>query len=265
MTNENLYLIGTAHIDLDGPKRLEGLLTQISPDVVALEFHKDREALMQERKSVDPKEEERQTDEILTEVGLSLTPEQRRVILDGGREMNSVMGYEFNVSKAYADANPKSRLEYIDISLFENGVQEFKDGYIWAMKGMLATIAQEPELKEPFLEMLSKGKYGFLQQSRDGVEMIYKNAEMMEELAEFMRDPETVEAMKEQMPPQTFEAMKQIYHPKRDKAMASRIRELYDGGNQRVAAVTGLLHVPGLKSRILDLDPKTITLADYRR
>lgn len=264
MTNENLYLIGTVHIDIDGSERLGGLLTQISPDMIALEFHKDREALVQERKNIDSKEEERQTDEILTEVGLSLTSEQRRVILDGGRDMNSVIGYELNVSKAYTDANPKSKLEYIDISVFENGVQEFKDGCIGGMKRMFAIIAQEPEMRESFLEMLSKGKDGFLQQIRDNVEMIYKNARMVEELAEFLRDPENVEIMREQMSPKEFEVMNQTYNPDRDEAMAGRVRELYDGRNQRVAAVTGLLHVHGLKSRILDLEPTVMTLADYR-
>ncbi len=263
MSNENLYLIGTVHIDLDGPKRLEGLLTQISPDLIALEFHKDREALVQERKNINPKEEERQTDEILAEAGLSLTPEQRRVILDGGRDMNSVIGYEFNVSKAYTDANPKSKLEYIDISLFENGVQEFKDGCIGAMKRTFATIAQEPEARELFLGMLSKGKDGLLQQTRDSVEMIYKNAGMVEELAEFLRDPETVEMMREQLPPQEFENINQACNPNRDEVMAGRVRELYGDGNQRVAAVTGLLYVHGLKSRILDLEPTVMTLTGY--
>lgn len=263
MTNENLYLIGISHIDLKGPERLEGLLKRLSPDIVALEFHKDREALIKQRKSVSPEAEEKETDEILKDVGLSLTPEQRRVMLEGGRDISLVMGYEFNVSKAYTDANPKSRLEYIDISIFENGVQEFKEGYIAAMKGMLAGTAQEPELRENFLEMLSKGKEAFLQQSMEGVNMLYQNAEMMEELAELMRDPETFEVMKEQMPANAVQTLEQIYNPGRDEDMANRINELYNGGSHRLVAVTGLMHTPGLKSRILDLDPTIMTLADY--
>jgi hypothetical protein len=263
MTNKNLYLIGTAHIDLKGPQRLERLLKRISPDIVALEFHKDRESLIEERKSVSPEVEEKETDDVLREVGLSLTPKQRKTMLVSGREITSVMGYEFTVCRDYAHANPKSRLEYIDISIFENGVNEFKEGYIAAMKGTLAAIAQEPELREPFLKTLSRGKKAFLQQSMDCVDSLYKNAEMMDELAEFLRDPETFEVMKEQMPQNAIQALEQIYNPQRDVAMANRINELYNSGLHRLVAVTGLIHIPGLKSRILELDPTTMTLADY--
>jgi len=263
MTNENLYLIGTAHIDLAGPRRLEGLLKRLSPDIVALEFHKDREFAIEERKKASPEEEERETDKVLQEVGLNLTSEQRRTMLEGGRDISAVRGYEHTVSKAYTDANPKSRLEYIDISLFENGVEEFKQGYIAAIKGMLAQIAQEPELREPFFEMLDKGKKGFLEQLMAGVAAIYENAEMIGELAEVLRDPETYEAMKGQLPPNAIQALEQIYNPKRDEAMANRINELYNSGNHRLVAVTGLIHTPGLKSRILDLNPTVMTLVDY--
>ena len=263
MTNENLYLVGTAHIDLAGPKRLEGLLNCLSPDIVALEFHKDREFAIEERKKVSPEEEERETDKVLQEVGLNLTIEQRRTMLEGGRDISAVMGYEHKVSKAYTDANPKSRLEYIDISIFENGIEEFRQGYIAAMKGVLTQVAQEPELRKPFFEMLDKGKKGFLEQSMAGVVAIYENAEMMGELAEVLRDPETYEAMKGQLPPNAIQALEQIYNPKRDDAMANKINELYNSGNHRLVAVTGLMHTPGLKSRIADLNPTIMTLADY--
>lgn len=262
MTNENLYLIGTVHYDLDGPKRLERLLTQISPDVIALEFHKDLEDLMQERKNLDRKEEEKQVDESLKECGLLMTLKQKRAFLYGQRDINSVIGYEHKVSKAHTDANPKSRLEYIDISFFENGIQEFKDGYNGAMKRMISTLAQVPEIREEFLESLNNGKEGFLQSVRESAEMFYENAEIVEDIVASLRDPTNIEMIKEQMSLQEFQAMNQIYHPKRDDAMSSRIREFYDGGNYKLVAVTGLLHVPGLKSRIPDLEPTVMTLAD---
>lgn len=263
MTNKNLYLIGTVHIDLKGPQRLEGLLKLIGPDTVALEFHKDREHLIEKRKKVNPEVEDRETDDVLREVGLPLTPKQRKTMFEGGREITSVMGYEFTVCRDYTRANPKSKLKYIDISIFENGVKEFKEGYIAAMKGMLAAIAQEPKLREPFLKTLSKGKKAFLQQSMEGVETLYKNAEIMGELVGFLRDPETFEAMKEQIPQNAIQALEQIYNPRRDAAMANRINKLYNGGSRRLVAVTGIIHIPGLKSRTLELDPTIMTLADY--
>lgn len=263
MTNKNLYLIGTVHTDLEGPRRLEGLLKDISPDIIALEFHKDRESLIEQRKSITPEEEEKETDNVLREIGLSLTPKQRKVMLEGGRDICSVMGYEFHVSKAYTSENPKSRLEYIDISIFENGVQEFKGGYIMAMKVMLAATAQKPELRKSFLKMLSKGKKAFLKQSIERANMFYKDTERIEELAELMRCPETFETMKEQMPANAVQALKQICNPQRDEAMANRVNKLYNGSSHRLVILTGLLHAPGLKSRILDLDPTIMTLADY--
>lgn len=263
MSNQNLYLVGTVDIDLAGPRRLERILNRLSPDIVALEFHKDREFAIEEWKKVSPEEEEREIDKVLQEVGLGLTPEQKRTMLEAGRVINAVMGYEYTVSKAYTNANPNSRLEYIDISLFENGIQEFKEGYIAVMKGMLAQIAQEPELRNSFFKMLDKEKEGFLEQLMVGVAAIYENVEMMEELAEVIRDPETYEAMKGQLPPNGIQVFEQISNPKRDEAMASRIIELYNSGNHRLVAVTGLMHIPGLKSRILDLNPTVMTLAEY--
>lgn len=261
MTNKNLYLIGTVHTDIEGPRRLEGLLRDISPDIIALEFHKDREDLTNLRKSSE--EEERETDQVLNEIGLILTPEQRSTFLEGGRIISSVMGYELRTCRKYTQENPKTRLKFIDLSIFKNGKQEFIDGYTAALKGMLGQIAQTPELREPFLEILDKGKDRFIQVSQEGFDMLYKNAEMMEEVAELLRDPETFEMYKERLPANAVQALEQIYDPKRDKFMANRAKQLYNNGSHKLATVVGLFHVPGLKSGILDLEPTSMTLADY--
>jgi len=261
VTNKNLYLIGTVHTDIEGPRRLEGLLRYIAPDTVALEFHKDEEDLMSLRKS--PEEEERETDQILNESRLTLTPEQRMTLLESGRIMSSVVGYELRECRKYVQGSPKTRLEFIDLSIFENGKQEFTDGYTAAMKGMFGQIVQDPELKEHLLEMLGKGKDKFIQASQGNFDMMYKNGKMMEELAELLRDPETFEMYKEQLPPNAVQALRQIYNPRRDEAMAERLNQLYAAGSNKLVAVVGLLHIPGLKSRLLDLKPTVMTLVDY--
>ena len=44
--------------------------------------------------------------------------------------------------------------------------------------------------------------------------------------------------------------------------MAGRVRELYDG-DRGLVAVVGLGHVAGLKTKLEDLKPKVMTLAEY--
>ena len=262
MVNKNLYLIGTVHVDLEGQRRLEGLLNRISPDIIALEFNEDRENLTELKWS--PEEEEREMEKMVAKLDLALTPNQRKTILECGRIMNSVMGYELRTCKEYIQKNPKTRLEYIDTSVFKNGKQKFMEGYTSAVMGFCEQIAQIPELKKLFLEMLEdKDKY--LRKSQEGYNSMYQNSEMMEELAELLRDPETFEDYKEQLPADAVQALEEILNPKRDEFMANRINQLYNSGTHKLVAVAGLLHIPGLKSRTLDLDPTSITLADYDR
>ena len=44
--------------------------------------------------------------------------------------------------------------------------------------------------------------------------------------------------------------------------MSRRIRELYDE-DSKLVAVVGLAHLPGIMTKIEDLNPKVITLAEY--
>ncbi len=261
MVNKTLYLLGIVHADIEGPRRLEGLLRDISPDTIALEFHKDIEDSRSLRKSSE--EEEREIDQILNETGLTLTPEQRSTLLESVRITNSVSGYELRTCRKYVQGNPKTRLEFIGSSIFENGKQEFIDAYTAATNEMLRRLAQTPELKEPLLEKLGRGKDKFIQESQREFDMMYKNAEMMEELAELLRDPETFEMYKERSPANAVQALKQIYDPRRDESMADRVNQLYNSCSHKLVVVVGLLHVPGLKSRLLGLEPKSMTLADY--
>jgi pheromone shutdown protein TraB len=99
MGNRNLYLVGTVHIDLDGRERLDTLLDRLSPSVVALEFHKDREDLGALRKS--PEEEQREINAMIDESGLNLNPRQRATLIESGHRINEIMGYEFKSSRDY--------------------------------------------------------------------------------------------------------------------------------------------------------------------
>ncbi len=77
-----------------------------------------------------------------------------------------------------------------------------------------------------------------------------------------IKKEKTFEMMKEIMPPQAVQVLEQIYNPKRDEAMGTRVRELYDG-NSRLVAVVGLAHLEALKIKVRDLEPIAMTLAGY--
>jgi hypothetical protein len=54
--------------------------------------------------------------------------------------------------------------------------------------------------------------------------------------------------------------VQQIYQ--NAEAMAGRVRGLYDG-NSKLVTVVGLGHLAGLKTKLEDLEPKVMTLAEY--
>lgn len=267
MTNKDLYLIGSVHVDLKGPKRLEGILKWLSPDIIALEFHKESEPLIEQRKSMNSEEEKIKIDNFLKEVGISPTQEERRTMLEVERDIRSVIGYEFTVCRDYTHANPNSRLEYIDIPLSENVIQEFGKWYNTAIESMPPEIVQKPELRKSFLETLSRGKKDYLRQFMKEVDNIYQDKfHKVCKAAELMRDPKILEEefiRNNKIPPNAVCAIKHMFDPKRDEFMANRIKELYNNGLHRLVAVTGLMHLPGIKSRILKLKPRVMTLADF--
>lgn len=259
MSNQNLYLVGTAHNDLDGGERLGALLDRLSPSVVALEFHKDREGGVQ---FVTTPEDIRQITEMVGESGLNLTPGQMTTLLEAGKRTVGTFGYEFRASRDYTQRNPASRLEYIDISVFANGKDEFAKGYFELMKSMFKQVAGDPELAKPFIEKLNGGIELYLEDIRRSVQQLYQNAEGLAEVFEMCGDPETFEMVKGELPPQALQALEQIFNPERDRVMGERIRRLY-GKKQRVVAIVGLSHLAGLQAKLEDLDPRSMTLAEY--
>jgi len=258
--SNNLYLVGTIHFDLDGETKLDTLLDRIQPSVVALEFHRDREDMQLLRKS--PKEEETEINKIINEFGLDLNPKQRATLIKSGRKINDVIGYEFRSSINYIRRNPTSRLEYIDISVFEKGKEEFVKGYTEAMKFVFKQIIEEPEITKPLFKMLNEGIDVFLEHLRRNTRWMYQNPEEIGELFEMMRNPKTFKKIKGVMHPLAVQALEQVYNPQRDEVMATKIRELYDG-DSKLVVIVGLGHLVRLETKLRDLKLKVMTLAEY--
>lgn len=250
MSNQNLYLVGTVHIDLDGRERLDTLLDRLSPSIVALEFHKDRKDIPPLRKS--PEEEQKEINDMLDESRLDLNSKQRATLIESGHRINDIMGYEFKSSRDYTQGNPASRLEYIDISLYDGKRDEFIKNYLEAMQAEFNKLAELSNRKtRPWLCALERGIDYYENFVRQGIQMTYeRGASSFEYLGE-------VNITSEQQ-----KTLDKIDSEKRNEAMAGKVRELYDE-NSGLVAVVGLNHLAKLKTKLEDLGPRVMTLAEY--
>src|SRR3989344_4730307 len=159
------------------------------------------------------------------------------------------MGYEFKSSRDYTRRNPASKLEYIDISIFADGKEEFVKSYVETIKWIYKQSSEYSELVKPLLKKLNGGIDDYLKDFSRDDQQIYQKAEEIEELIKIIRGPEIFEIMEEVIPPQVVQVLKQVYNPQRDEAMGTKI--------------IGLGHVAGLKTKLEDLKPKVMTLAEY--
>ncbi|MBR9705778.1 hypothetical protein GOV14_01965 [Candidatus Pacearchaeota archaeon] len=269
MDDPNLYLVGTVHTDLDGEDRLDTLLNKISPSIIALEFHKEREFTRSTGKSPEQEEEEKKEfDLIFNGFGLEFNPRQRETFIEAGNLTSGVMGYEFISSKNYVENNPGTRLEYVDLSIYQNGKKEFQQGYVEALKASFKEMAKRPELIDPFLESLDKGIEVHKNNMKEQTFVEYEEVDIMAELYDMMQDPKAVEEMKQSMPPEAVQSVMQMCNPERDEVMGQRIRRLYDGfngdgKNEKLIAIVGVGHLEGLRRKFRDLNPRILTLDEY--
>src|SRR3989344_4978837 len=258
MEKNGLYIVGTVHFDLDGPNRLYTLLERLSPSVIALEFNKDRE---NSTLSDDVRQKQKRSMEEAVS-GLGLNSTQKVTLLESGRIISEAMTFELNSSRRYVEKNKKTRLEYIDLSVFANGEKEFIDGYLESFKLEMKKIASDSDSSKMVGEKLDAGLDSYLNGIRENVQQIYEMAGVLGEIFDEVREPETLELIKSSMPNESFKAIEQMFNPERDNFMGDRIRDLYNGKN-RLVAVVGLGHLSRIKRRIDDLKPRIMTLAEY--
>ncbi len=197
------------------------------------------------------------------ECELNLNPIQKATLVEGNNLAKKYFGYELKYPKEYVSKNPYFKLEYIDISVFGNGKDNFINGLKGGLVRDLKQISQIPELLEIFLNVLDGGISSFMQFNKRSVKEIYQNSEFMEKFSELLRNPEALENMKQFYSENEIQALKQVYNPERDEFMSTRIRELFNNRNDKLVAIVGLAHLPGIKSKISDLNPRIIRLDQY--
>ena len=258
--NENLFLVGTQHHDLDGKERLDAILTKLSPSIIALEFHKDRENQKTLRK-LSKEEQQEIIFDIINGQGFNLSLKQKETLFEAVYQTNIRMGYELTVSQDYIKRNPNSRLEYIDISLLKNGEEEFVKGYIELATKDLKDIAKNPIILNGTKKILDKGVDAYLNFQRINIQRTYENRKRLAG-TEIMRDPEILKRIKKDISPQAFQVLKQVYNLKRDEVMGRNIRQLYTN-RDKLVAIVGQGHLEALNSRLEDLNPRVMTLLEY--
>ena len=230
MLNPALHLIGTVHVDPMGTERLDRVLADFSPDVIALEMAKSRD-----RTDSDAVRNRRVEDLVSS---LDLYSEEERAIIKRfcTYVSDDVWGYELKSSKEYVQKNPKTKLEYIDLD----------------------TVNPD----DLFLLLVSAFKQ-FLPKKAENVESLISDLKLMVAVSYFQNDigrPQTelkdidIKGMSEK----DVQTLAAIYSPKRDDFMAENIRRLYT--ENRVIAIVGVEHLNGLKRRLEDLCPTVLAL-----
>ena len=278
MSND-IYLIGTAHQDIDGPERLSYILGKTNPNLILVELSENldhvfhtickpipplEEIIVQKKKECDDLEKSflnpnQELKEIQKEVykmfGQELSPKQIATLGKGGELIASIQGYELIIPKAYVAKNPSASIGYIDIPV-EN-VEELAESYRTTMESEVSSLFQLNEKnKDDFLKVLSQGLDAYIANQRKNTQAFYDN---LEDVKQFFKQRKDDNASEENP------IIKYVYNPKRDEYMASKIREFYLGNpSQTLLVIAGIGHLLFLEDSLKDLKPEKLTLSDYK-
>ncbi|MBT4445613.1 hypothetical protein HOC96_00025 [archaeon] len=221
-----LYLVGTNHIDIQGPERLRKFLDFTKPSLISLEADKDELEL----RIRDHIGFERQ--EFMMKLGFTMQY--------GGEKANNilnvlrVLGYESWVSNEYGLANPGVGFICND-NIDHEALKDLDAGPITADQK-----DGENQVGPAFIDSIAKLTHDEMLAS---IERAYQNAS----LGLFAESKH-------------FDAL----FTSRDEYMEGRIRQAVDVTEGPVVALCGILHFFGdyhnLHDRLSDLDPVRISL-----
>ncbi len=249
-----LYLVGTFHLDVDGPKRLEKLLNILSPKTIALELNEELKDFIFSRENRE--ELEKRLDRELKIRDLSFTPEQRRVYLEG-EEMLDIIGYEAEVARLYAASNSETEITYVDC-VREKDIPKTLDTSV--------SNRYSPEeirkTNEAFLSAVSGDLDHYLNDPRFAISQAYSQHRnlipiLKQDISLFLKMSK--ESRYDSLWSDEFGQGIRM-RLQRDDYMADRIKEDYRDGNKKLVAINGLSHLAGLDLRLSDLNPRIVFL-----
>ncbi len=240
MSNSNLVLIGTLHDDGYGPVRLEKLLQSLAPQLIALEWHKERDKVFAEYVETQERLKSRLL-ELLDKKGFNKIQQERFSYIFS--QIVRTSGYEGQVAKDYVSKNPEVELEYIDDPIIASQSARMMDGNAFSF---WLEIIQNRQNKAKLRKMLNtKGSYADMTDSK---EMDQSYLAIRNGLIDpIMVNPKTVLAAQVMV---------------RDPYMEREIRRMYGDGSKKLVSPVGTGHLYGLRKRLSDLDPTVMTLLD---
>ena len=223
-----LYLVGTHHLDLKGPERLEKFLGFVRPDTIGLESTVEKfDRRIQDHNQLS-------SQKLLLRLMLKdqYGPEAAENVV----KYLNMLGYELWVPSQFSEKNSGVKLAYCD---------EYRKEDIKAMTqevfGNRVNDAQEVTID--FIDEIARTDFAELQKRTDSA---YKD----NSVAELLKDPTSFKAL--------------ILD--RDERAEPKIRQELSGSNHTMVYVGGAMHLFGdynnLYERLKDLSPHRLRLTE---
>ncbi|MBI5065623.1 hypothetical protein HZA97_05285 [Candidatus Woesearchaeota archaeon] len=253
MTNQNLTIIGTVHLDLDGQERLENLLERVRPSIVAVEISEKRVNRFRKSKRNYKKEAQEQMD-FIRSLNLGFTEQHLAVLKELTEQDLKIQGFEYFAPEVYASKNPDVKIVCIDTLIQDVEKEElFK-----IIEQNFEKVMSVPKLRKKLLNQLELGtNYGIEKRRKDTTKWYQASGIASLSYDVLLKQNHHSFTAQERL-------NKLIYNPERDNDMEERIRQLHSQNPEgNIAAVVGEAHLYPLGRRLKDLDPTIMTLAEW--
>ncbi len=251
----DIYLIGTAHTDPDGPYRLDKMLKDFSPKRIFLEISDDRAKEILSSSIDDKMRVHEETIEEWTKQGFVLTPDQREKLLELARFKNRSYGFEVKCPLDYQRNHSEVEINYVDLSASSVGTKKrFTEGLREAFGMQNERLT--PEMKAKVLYGLQFPIKTHIADFRGQVEFEYQRSQMTAAYLQAMgNDPEVFERETVGLSAQAKASLLRVVDPERNDAIARGIREGHKDDSNSVG-IMGASHLYLVAALLEDLDPQ---------
>ncbi|MEI7718657.1 MAG: hypothetical protein WCI72_02225 [archaeon] len=223
-----LYLVGTHHLDLKGPERLEKFLGFVRPDTIGLESTVENF----ERRIKDHEQLRGQKLFLKLALGEKYGPKAAENVI----KYFDMLGYELWVPSKFSVNNGRVTLTHCD---------EYQKEDMGAMSQEVFgdRINDAQEITMDYIEEIAKSDFAELQRTIDEA---YQNSS----IRELQKDPAVFKAL----------------HPDRDERAEQKIREAVSQADHTLVYIGGAAHFFGdydnLHDRLKDLNPVRLKLSE---
>lgn len=230
MTDSNLQIIGTIHLDPKGEEKLDSFIQGYRPHAIGLEMNVNRESIGSILRG--------RFNELIGRLGPK-TEEERRAITEFSKYAMDIAGFELRSTQKYGNT-AKVPLGYIDSDIVNpNDYVNFIIRNIRSLFPVDLSGKSVEDLKDVLKFAVGAGYFVH--------EIGWSGEKDLSEIGE-----------------EDAKVLRSIYSDERNDFMASSIRGIYDRYD-KVLAVVGLGHLRDLEKRLVDLSPTCLSLDDAGR